>query len=73
MDDGQKDITQAFIFAVLSFLCCPLIFGILGILAANRAKTKGHPQAQVALILSIVGLICGIGLSFAVRSSALFR
>src|SRR5436190_963962 len=55
-DDGSADIKQAWIFGVLGLCCCGLIFGILGINAANRAAQKGHPQAQGAKILCIIDL-----------------
>jgi hypothetical protein len=53
-DDGSKDLTMAYVFAGLSFLCCPLVFGGLGIWKAIEAKNKGNPGGQTALIVVIV-------------------
>lgn len=62
-DDGSKDMNQAWIFGVLGFFCCGLIFGILGLQAANRAQAKGHPSANAARILNIIVLVLwGLGL-----------
>jgi len=55
-DNGSGDITQAWVFAVLSLFCCGLIFGILGLNAAKRAEQKGNPGAQAAKIANIVCL-----------------
>lgn len=64
MDDGSSDITKVWIFAVLSLLpCCPLLFGILAIISASSAQKKGNPQGQTAMIVAIVALVLGIGVS----------
>lgn len=59
-DDGSGDIQKAYIFGAISFLCCPIIFGVLGIIYAIQAKNKGNPRAQSALIFAIAGLVGGI-------------
>ena len=56
-DNGQSDLTQAYIFGALGILCCPLIFSLLGLSAANRAEAKGNPGAKGAKILCYVGLV----------------
>lgn len=79
VDDGSKDIKNAWISAGFAFLCCPLIGGILAIMYAVKAQQKGHPQAQTALIVAILSLVLGFGFSFLVRgvlggfSSSSFR
>lgn len=58
--DAQSDITKAFIFGALGLICCPVVFSVLGIVNALRAKEKGHPTAQTALIFCIVTGIVGL-------------
>ncbi|MER3495844.1 MAG: hypothetical protein C4320_02935 [Armatimonadota bacterium] len=53
-------MTKAWIFGALGLVCCPILFSTLGIVFANNAKKKGHPQAQNALIFSIITLILGV-------------
>ncbi|MBS1704717.1 MAG: hypothetical protein JST40_02500 [Armatimonadetes bacterium] len=64
-DDGSKELRNAYVFSVLGLLCCPLVFGGLGIWQASVAKQKGHPQAQsaltVAIVLTVIGFAIGIG------------
>ncbi len=67
-DGGQSDITKAWIFGALALICCPIIFGILDIQAAGRAKTKGHPQAQAAQTFCIVMMILGFVIGFGFRA-----
>ncbi|MBI1331712.1 MAG: hypothetical protein GC165_02415 [Armatimonadetes bacterium] len=68
MDDGSGDITKVWIFSVLAIIpCCPLIFGILAIVFASNAQKKGHPQGQTAMIIAVVALIVGIGITTGVN------
>jgi len=53
-DDGQKELTTSFVLTGLSFVCCCLLGGIGGIVYANKAKEKGNPSAQTAMILAWV-------------------
>ncbi|RYG28340.1 hypothetical protein EON81_28690 [bacterium] len=59
-DNGQSDVTKAWIFGALGFFCCPVIFSTMGIIYGNNAAKKGHPQGKTAMIFSIVTLILGI-------------
>ena len=56
-DNGQKDVTNAYIAAAVGFFCCPIIPFILGILSANKATEKGNPGGKTAKIVNIV-LLC---------------
>ncbi len=58
-DNGSNDLTKAWVFGVLGFFCC-FLFGIGGIVYANKAKEKGHPNAQTALIVCSVLLALNI-------------
>ncbi len=61
-DDGASDLKNAWIFAVLSILqCCPVVFGVLGIVYSNKAKQKGNPNTVGPLALSIIGLCINFG------------
>lgn len=53
-DTGEDEYKKGLIFLIIGFLCCPLIFEILAIVYANRAKAKGHPAAQTILIIAWV-------------------
>lgn len=59
-DNGQQDITKAWVFGAIGLLCCPIVFSTMGIVYANKASQKGHPNAKMALVFSIVTLILGI-------------
>lgn len=59
VDDGAKEMTWAWILAVVS-LCCCWLAGIGGIIFANQAKAKGHPQAQTAMIVNIVAMVISL-------------
>ena len=62
-DDGQQDVTLAWVFGVLGLLACCLL-DIPALIFANRAYEKGHPGANavrifcfVVLGLQVVGFI----------------
>lgn len=59
-DNGQGDVTKAWIFAAIGFLCGCFPFSIAGIIFANNAKQKGNPGAQAPFIASIVVLVLNI-------------
>ena len=55
-DNGQNDLTWAWIFGAASLLCCgPLC--IAGIMRANSAAAKGNPGANAAKIFNIVAAV----------------
>src|SRR4051812_47447765 len=64
--EAGKKATQSLIFGILSIFCCGLIFGILGLNAANDALSNiatydvAHDKKGLATagkIISIVGLV----------------
>lgn len=57
--DAQGDITKSFVFGAIGLICCPIVFSVIGIVFALKAKEKGHPTAQAALIFCIVTLVLG--------------
>ncbi|HRF59028.1 MAG TPA: hypothetical protein PLH94_03830 [Fimbriimonadaceae bacterium] len=59
IDDGSKEMTWAWILAVVS-LCCCWLAGIGGVIFANQAKAKGHPQAQTAMIVNIAAMVISL-------------
>lgn len=71
-DDGAADLKNAWIFAVLGLLCCPLVFSILGIVYSNKAKQKGNTGSVGPLVLSIVGL-CIHGIFQIIRLTTMNR
>jgi hypothetical protein len=73
--EAGKQATKALIFGILSLVCCPLIFGILGYMAANEAinNIEMYEVAQdkkalatVGKVLSIIGMVLW-GVSIVVR------
>ena len=58
-DDGKQDVTMAWVMGVLGFFCC-FLFSIYGIVCANKAKAKGNPGGQTALIAVSIMLALNI-------------
>lgn len=58
-DIGQSDLTVSWVMSALGLFVIPIIFPIVGIVMANRAKAKGNPGAQTALIFGWVVLALG--------------
>ena len=54
---GTKELSNAWTWAVLSFICCPVIGGILGVVYSIRARDLGNPGYRGPFILSIVSLV----------------
>lgn len=67
--DGSTQKTLAIlaiVFGSLGFLCCPVVFGVAGIVCGAVAVNKPGPHAQLAktgLIIAIVGTVLGVGFS----------
>lgn len=53
----------------IAFLFCPFILGIAGLVLGGVAKSKNEPLANVALIVSGLGLVGGIIISVVVLNS----
>ncbi len=69
-DDGSKEITLSYVFSAIGFVCCPVIFSVLGIVYAGKAEAKGNLSAKGAKTLGIISLVVGIGIGVV---SVLFR
>lgn len=85
-DYGQNELTYAWVLGatglVLTFACgcsgpcvlIALVFPILGIIYANKAATKGNPNAAGARILSYVAIaIQAVGLILYISAMAFMR
>jgi hypothetical protein len=59
---GQTEVTLAWVFGSIGFLCCPIVFSVAGIILASVAKNKGNPSGGNALIFCIVSLVVGMTL-----------
>jgi hypothetical protein len=53
-------IIAAWILGSIGLLCCPILFGVAGIVCAVIAKVKGNPKANNVLIYTIVMTILGM-------------
>ncbi len=65
-DNGQKELTLAWVFGSIGLLCCPIIFSTIGIVYAVQAKNKGNASGNAALIFCICTMVAGfiIGAAF---------
>ena len=68
MDNGQGDVTKAWIFGAVGFFCCAFL-SIAGIIYGNKAMQKGHPQGKAAMIFCIVTLVLGIAGNLGLRAA----
>ena len=68
-----SDRTQLFgiLGIVIGLLCCPIGGIILGVLSMNEAKKVGKPNTLgiVAIVASVLGIVIGLVLNFAVLSN----
>jgi hypothetical protein len=60
LDGGSKELTLSYVFSAIGFICCPIIFSVLGIVYAGKAGEKGNPSAGGARTLGIISLVVGI-------------
>jgi hypothetical protein len=66
IDSGSTQKTLAIlaiVFGSLGFICCPIIFGVGGIVCGAIAVNKPGPHGQLAkvgLIIAIVGTVLGV-------------
>lgn len=68
-DPGIGFSVTGIVLGAISFLFCPLVLGIAAIVFAGVAKSRGERLANVALAVSIAGLVVGLVLGFIVFSS----
>lgn len=66
-DNGQSDVTVAWICGGIGFIFCPIILSTIAIVYASKAKAKGHPSGNAAFIFSICSLAGGLLLGFLVN------
>ncbi len=59
---------SSLVCGIVSFLFCPIVFGILGIVLAciSMKDEEARPTAVVGLWVSIIGMIAGLLISFLV-------
>lgn len=67
-DNGQKDLTLAWIFGAVGLFCCGILFSSLGIWKASQALQKGNAGGNAARIFCIVTLI--INLSWGIYNAS---
>jgi hypothetical protein len=48
------------ICGAVAFLFCPILLGPVGLILGAVAKSKGEPRANIALIVSGLGLVVGV-------------
>ncbi len=59
-DGGASELKSAWIYGVLGIFCCPIIFSILAITNANKAKAKGNMNTVGPTVLGYIGLALGL-------------
>lgn len=64
---GQSEVTTAWIMGALSLLCCPIVFGLIGVWKASQAEKLGHPQAKTAKMFCIAMMVAGFVVGAIVR------
>ena len=57
------------ICGAVAFLFCPVLLGPAGLILGVVAKSKGEPRANIALIVSGLGLVVGVLLGILVFSA----
>ncbi len=67
IDNGQTDVTVAWICGGIGFIFCPIVLSTIAIIFAAKAKGKGHPSGNAAFIFSICSLVVGILLGVLVQ------
>ena len=60
-DGGSSDLTQAWVFSILSLFCCAPITAWLAFNAAKRAEQKGNPNAKGPRIVATIGIVLFLG------------
>jgi zinc-ribbon domain len=55
--------TIGIVCGVLSFFLVPIIFGPAGLILSGIGRSKGESRANIGLVVSAVGLVCGVILS----------
>lgn len=62
-DDGSAEMKNAWTYGIVGIFCFGVILGPLGLVAAIKAKKKGHPQAVGGIVLcSLVTVLAVLGL-----------
>lgn len=56
---GNGLSTAAFILGAIAFLFFPIVFGPAAIICAAVAKSKSEPNADMALLVAILGTVVG--------------
>jgi len=61
IDDGAKDLKNAWTYCVFGFICMlgylGIAFAVLGIVSANKAIAKGNPAGNKAKLANIIALV----------------
>jgi zinc-ribbon domain len=52
--------TIGIVCGVLSFFLVPIIFGPAGLILSGIGRSKGESRANIGLVVSAVGLVCGV-------------
>lgn len=63
-NQGRTFTILSFVSGAISFIFCPLLFGIGGIVLGVLGNSKGDPLAKWAIVVSVVGLIGGMIISY---------
>jgi hypothetical protein len=65
---GNRLSIWGIVCGAVAFLFVPPLFGAIGIVLSIKARRRGESLAQVALVVSILGLVLGMGLGILLLS-----
>ncbi len=74
LSQGQKTgfSTAGIVCGALAFLFFPIILGPAGLILGAVAKSKGDPRGGTAMLVSGLGLVCGMILGFLMYSASTY-
>lgn len=70
--DTSKDLQWAWIWSILSLVCCGLLLGLLGVSYSQKVLKAGDERGRAPLVISYVGLVLW-GLAMILRFTVLSR
>ena len=48
------------VLGIISFIFLPIILGPAGLIVSGMARSRGESRANIGLVVSALGLVCGL-------------